>query len=398
MTHYNADILLYFLCSLTLLAIMLVYFIGWAQARRATNALQNTSPLDEAPSPENAKSVSIIVLAESAEDLDEYLQTALAQQYPCFEVIVVACHTLKDNQRLSGKYSYLAEKYNIDLKICFYPPLSRSLSQRKLAITIGLKAAKYDFALITNANCLINSEFWLAEMMKQINGSNYIDISLGLSVPDFDTIPKSARPMVRINTFLSDAQWIAAAANGNSYRGDGTNLIYRRQIFFDHKGFGPIQQLENGEDDLFINKIAQAGNTALALGPQARLTFNCGLHSLKQISLRREQHWFTHKFLPQKPFLTAGFAACCRFVALFAATAIIITNIYNIYAIISAVIAFLALWTIDFLSWRKLANALGDNRSSWLVPILLLLRPIINIPFKLRCKRHLNKNYTLSNF
>ena len=38
--------------------------------------------------------------------------------------------------------------------------------------------------------------------------------------------------------------------------GIGRNLAYRKELFFQQKGFSKYLNLQRGEDDLFINQLA----------------------------------------------------------------------------------------------------------------------------------------------
>ena len=46
--------------------------------------------------------------------------------------------------------------------------------------------------------------------------------------------------------------------------GIGRNLAYRKSLYEKHKGFTDHLQLQRGEDDLFINAVANKYNTRVA--------------------------------------------------------------------------------------------------------------------------------------
>ncbi len=43
--------------------------------------------------------------------------------------------------------------------------------------------------------------------------------------------------------------------------GIGRNMAYRKELFFQRKGYSTYLNLQRGEDDLFINQIATPSNT-----------------------------------------------------------------------------------------------------------------------------------------
>jgi len=53
------------------------------------------------------------------------------------------------------------------------------------------------------------------------------------------------------------------AIRGLPYMGVGRNLAYRRSVFFENKGFGSHNHIVSGDDDLFVNSIANGKNTSV---------------------------------------------------------------------------------------------------------------------------------------
>ena len=49
--------------------------------------------------------------------------------------------------------------------------------------------------------------------------------------------------------------------------GVGRNLSYKKDVFLRNKGFSSINHLPGGDDDLFINKVANKQNTAIVVDP-----------------------------------------------------------------------------------------------------------------------------------
>ena len=107
--------------------------------------------------------VSVIVCARNEQtNLQDYLHTLLTQDYPCYEVIVVNDSSEDDTQIILERY---AQQCN-NLYITFVPAGARVISSKKLALTIGVKAANYDSLLLTDADCRPQSRYWIQEMMQ----------------------------------------------------------------------------------------------------------------------------------------------------------------------------------------------------------------------------------------
>ena len=107
--------------------------------------------------------LSVIIYArEEVENLRRNLTAVLEQDYPQFEVIVIN----DGNTDESEDYLTLqGEKYP-NLYHSFVPSSSRYISRKKLAITLGIKASKYDWLVFTEANCLPESNQWLRTMAR----------------------------------------------------------------------------------------------------------------------------------------------------------------------------------------------------------------------------------------
>ena len=85
--------------------------------------------------------VSVIVCAHNEYDnLQDYLSILLEQDYPCYEVIVVDDSSEDGSDLLLERWS---RQYG-NLYHTFVPRGARVLSNKKLALTIGIKAAHYE--------------------------------------------------------------------------------------------------------------------------------------------------------------------------------------------------------------------------------------------------------------
>jgi hypothetical protein len=60
-------------------------------------------------------------------------------------------------------------------------------------------------------------------------------------------------------------QYFSYALAGEAYMGVGRNLSYKKDVFIRNKGFSSINQIPSGDDDLFINMVADKHNTAIVI-------------------------------------------------------------------------------------------------------------------------------------
>ena len=207
--------------------------------------------------------VSVIVCAHNEYDnLQDYLSILLEQDYPCYEVIVVDDSSEDGSDLLLERWS---RQYG-NLYHTFVPRGARVLSNKKLALTIGIKAAHYDYLLLTDADCRPESKFWIREMMQGF-ANQQTEVVLGFS-PYFEK-KGLLNHLIGYDTLFNGLQYMGMARAGKPYMGVGRNLAYKRETFFSVGGFKGLLGNRAGDDDLFVNRIANAANTVVVNNPNS---------------------------------------------------------------------------------------------------------------------------------
>jgi cellulose synthase/poly-beta-1,6-N-acetylglucosamine synthase-like glycosyltransferase len=198
--------------------------------------------------------VSVIICARNeAENLEKFLPLVLEQDYPDYEVIVVN-DCSEDNS-----YDVLAtflKKYP-HLKISTVNKDPKFSHNKKFAQFIGIKAAKNEILLFTDADCKPESNKWLEQMTSHFEEE--VDFVLGyggyLSEKGF------LNKYIRSDSMMIAIQYLGMAIRGIPYMGVGRNLAYRRSVFFRNKGFGAHNHIASGDDDLLVNALGNRENT-----------------------------------------------------------------------------------------------------------------------------------------
>jgi hypothetical protein len=139
---------------------------------------------------------------------------------------------------------------------------------KKYALTLGIKSAKYEWLLLTDADCRPSSNNWLSSMAK--NFSETTQFVLGFS--PYQQRPGFLNAFIRFETLISGMQYIAFALAGMPYMGVGRNLSYRRSKFLEVKGFNNFTKITGGDDDLFVNQHARKSNTAVCVDEDSIVT------------------------------------------------------------------------------------------------------------------------------
>jgi glycosyltransferase involved in cell wall biosynthesis len=206
--------------------------------------------------------VSVIICARNeADNLESYLPAILTQDYPDYEVIVVDDCSTDETDAVLKKY--------LDL----YPRLRTSVIKedkkfthaKKLAVTIGIKAAKHERLLFIDADCRPESDQWIKRMSGRFTG----DIAIVLGYGGYFSQPGLLNKYIRYDTLVIALQYFSYALCKIPYMGVGRNLSYKRSLFYAGKGFASHFHLASGDDDLFINEHATGSNTAIMFSPDS---------------------------------------------------------------------------------------------------------------------------------
>lgn len=206
--------------------------------------------------------VSIIISARnSVLKLEDNIQHWLTQDYPNFEVVII-------DDRSSDETAYFlvktAEKEPL-LKYVLLDPDVIKNGSKKLALTLGIKKAKNNYFLLTDADCIPSSDQWLKHMATGFTHKK--DIVLGVS--PVNTKKSFLGRLTQYENLLTAMQYLGMSIKGKPYMGVGRNLAYTRGIYDSVGGFSKHHHLPAGDDDLFVQEASNANNTIVCIQPES---------------------------------------------------------------------------------------------------------------------------------
>lgn len=206
--------------------------------------------------PDRAPAISVVVLTrDQAATLEANLPAILEQQYPFFEVIVVYDIAEDDTsdvmKRLEAKYTRLRHT--------FIPSTTRFISYEKLAVTLGIKAAKHDWVFLTRADCRPASDVWLMGFSHKLTSDKDLAIGYANYVDDGSWRVRAAIFRRLRRNFFN----FSAALSGRAVGGDGCNMAVRKSRFMAMQGYTSQLTYTCGEDSLLVDRLAEKGNTAV---------------------------------------------------------------------------------------------------------------------------------------
>lgn len=201
--------------------------------------------------------ISVIICAKNeAENLKTFLPSVLEQDYPNFEIVLINDASKDNTLEVIEEF----ETLHNHIKVVNVKSVEAFWGNKKYALTLGIKAAKNDYLLFTDADCKPLSKHWITEMSSHLTPLQTIVLGYG----GYSKIKKSfLNKLIRFETLLTAIHYFSFAKIGLPYMGVGRNLAYTKKEFFNANGFINHIKVRSGDDDLFINQIANTKNTAI---------------------------------------------------------------------------------------------------------------------------------------
>ena len=358
-----------------------------AAIRRQTAQAFNPSPKPEPPA------VSIVIVAgDHAEALETLLGKIFGQEYPSpMEVVVVNDGKSDEIKDVITRIRHLEHRDNLFLT--FIPENLRNVSRRKLALTLGVKAAHNPVIVALTEESKLYSTQWLMRMVQPFMRPE-IEVVIGSALPatKFDT---GFGRRYRSFTHGHDAAiWLSSALRGKAWRGHRANMAFRTESFFSSGAMSGALNLRNGDDDIFISKLARRDNTEVVCAAQAAVRY-AQPTSRQQFRRERPARFFTQRSL-RVPRLFFGASSLAAWTLLLASAGAVALGIYLQDWVISGITAALFILSVVILSltWRSTLKALRCRPAALGVFPMMLRRPLTNAIHRLRARRNRKDYYT----
>ncbi|WP_310588206.1 glycosyltransferase [Larkinella terrae] len=241
--------------------------------------------------PHTSPPVSIIVCAWNELDNLQTLLPALNDQvYPVFEILIM------DDRSSDGTREFLeqsAAQYE-RLRFIRIDREHDHVTPKKYALTTGIRNAAYDCILLTDADCQPTGDYWLAGMVAKLKNPEK-QIVLGFGPYKRRKRNRWLNRLIRYETLYTAVQYFSLALAGFPYMGVGRNLMYRRKLFLENKGFYSHIRVLGGDDDLFINEVATSRNVAISLHP-ATFTYSKPKETFAEWWHQKQRHSSVGKY------------------------------------------------------------------------------------------------------
>lgn len=290
--------------------------------------------------------VSVIICARNEEDnLLQNLEPILNQDYPTFEVVLV------NHQSVDGSKSvlYAMQKQYKHLKVIHIERNMHLKIGKKLPLSVGIKGASYGHLLLTDADCLPQSQQWIRQMCGKFNDSKELILGYGPYAKEKGFL----NFLIRFDTVQIAINYFSLALNGMAYMGVGRNMAYTKSLYQKANGFKSHYGLASGDDDLFVKDAASRKNVAIQYSPET-FCVSPGKKLWREWVEQKQRHFTT---APQYKVITKlllGIFPFALLMQLFSLVFLSFDKYYSFWALVIFGSIFLLRWLLQIINFNKL--------------------------------------------
>lgn len=310
--------------------------------------------------------VSLIVCAKNeADNLKEHIPLWLAQDHPNFEIILINDASIDESPEIMKYFAGLDSRIkivNVENNEAFW-------GSKKYALTLGIKRAKHEYMIFTDADCKPATNEWLSIMASEFSSKKQLVLGYGAYLKDKGFLNR----LIRFETLMTAVQYFSYAKIGIPYMGVGRNLGYTSTLYYNNRGFMNHIKIASGDDDLFVNETAHSKNTALCIVPES-FTYSIPKKTRKSWIQQKRRHYSTAKFYKPLHKLLLGLNSISVFLFWLLLPFVFLTNFWQL-----AIVALFLRFLIQYIIVGKIAGKLGEKSLILFIPFLELFLILFQI-------------------
>lgn len=203
--------------------------------------------------------VSLIVYIENNEEqLNHFLAAIRNQSYPIFEIVLVNNASYDESLEIIKQFAQTQE----NVKIVNVENNESFWGNKRYALTLGIKVAKYDYLLFCEPTAIPDSAMWITNMTSHFT----LNRTIVLGHQRIEVVKKSIwNKLIRFHNATWAAYNFSWGNIGKPLFGNNKNLAYKKDEFYKINGFINQMNQNRGEDFYFTNTITTSKNTATSL-------------------------------------------------------------------------------------------------------------------------------------
>lgn len=243
--------------------------------------------------------VSVIICAKNeANNLKTFLPLIINQDYESFEIVLINDASSDETLEVMEQF----QQCHNHIKIVNVKNVEAFWGNKKYALTLGIKASTHEHLLFTDADCKPISKDWIRSMTSHFNKNSSVILGYGAYAKKKNSL---LNKLIRFETLLTAVNYFSFAKIGLPYMGVGRNLAYTKKEFFKANGFINHIKVRSGDDDLFVNQVANKTNTAICIS-QDSFTESIPKSSFGTWLKQKRRHISTAKYYKLKHKLLLG--------------------------------------------------------------------------------------------
>ena len=225
--------------------------------------------------------VSIVICAKNEEqNLSKFIPEILNQEYPSFEVVVVNDDSSDGSMNvLNG----LMVQYT-NLRVYTFDQNKKSYGKKEV-LEYGIRKAKSEYLVLTDADCRPNSKYWLRGMVNGFSDGSEIVLGVG----QYEKKESILNALIQLDTGFIAMNYLSYALANFPYMSVGRNVAYKKELFLKVGGFESHYDVASGDDDLFINEISRDVKVAVVFSHDAQTT-SVPKESFKSLFSQKVRH------------------------------------------------------------------------------------------------------------
>ena len=235
--------------------------------------------------------LSVIVCARNeGQNIAPLVEALMKQKYPEYQVVIVDdCSTDDTLMQLAEARERYPQLYYTSI------PIDNQFKHgKKLAVTIGIKAAKYQHLVMTDADCIPESEHWLESIAEAYTDGKQLVVGYG----KYRKTAGLLNFIIRYETFWNAVQYFGFALAFRPFMGVGRNMSYKRELYDASSKYRCNIQVLSGDDDLFIAEMGTRANTAVVFHADSQTTSE-PKHTWSQWVAQKARHLQTSTYYPK---------------------------------------------------------------------------------------------------
>ena len=313
--------------------------------------------------------VSVLISARNeSTGIRATLDSVLAQDYAGeWDVWVADDRSTDDTPEILSEYA----KRNPKLHIITIKDIPEGVSPKKHALSQLIDACDGDILCLTDADCIVKPT-WVSGIVAEFEPG--IELVAGHSY--IPTVPGKSSILIcmqAVETLIYRVAGTAGLAMHLPLTSTGNNLAYRKSFFKSVHGFDNVIQIQSGDDDLLMQKLAADRPWAMryCIAESTFVTTN-GKETLKELWEQRKR--WASKTIYYTPKIVFVLSMVFLFLAMQCVVAVLAPFSFKI--LVAALVAFVAKCVGDLvLILRGLRIFRQEHLIKWCIPVEFIHAP-----------------------